>query len=725
MAETGADIDNLLREWAPVSDLLNKIPTKTQNGLFNHEVCLTCVDILPEYIAVGTNLGLVYWYDRKKEDLQRLRCENPNVRITTIKVISTVDYMVACGNCDGQISIFQIPKTHPDTLPESLKPKSKQVERYTVSELHTSAITSLEWSKNGMKLFSGDKNGLIVLTEIDFYMHLSKSVDILNEAYEVVQLSYCQQHLLVSTTYRSIVCKKEDKWKVCQVGKKDRKTLGKLGAVFCRNSLKPKDLVIYCTRPGLRIWISDLQGTVHKTLLFKDLLNKECYEVPLINPITGYAKKLKPLREATFGVLLPFGENLLVTYSSEVIYILDPISLIVIAMISHLRRILSVATCKDEMFILEGERSLLRISFKPEPALSDTTSNAIPTASTFLPLTNSLRDLSNKIQTSSIISALPPLFETATSHEFNVQTDSTTVISAEEALELPPVRKLPTKISLKITDQTHRARNNSSTVSTGFECKDIVRESAKKWEVFDKISEEEFDDHILFKHRRKRRNKLIENDMTTSASSLSSNSSDERDGGQLNRPCLLNVSTVGTLQPDLRSPDSILHDIESKEKILADILNLDKIQFSKFENDKSTECKLLENPLNFTLNSQLLLPIKQTNITLNGSDSKIVEQNKVNDKPTEQPNDVTKNTIGSSHYFQQNTTANFQKAEQKSQNDTMPMSYGPPSGSSNPNSIDPPACLVVPNVWKLQEITINNQDTNETSDNSLCDWEII
>lgn len=35
--------------------------------------------------------------------------------------------MIACGNKDGNITIFQIPKTHPDTLPESLKPKQKQV----------------------------------------------------------------------------------------------------------------------------------------------------------------------------------------------------------------------------------------------------------------------------------------------------------------------------------------------------------------------------------------------------------------------------------------------------------------------------------------------------------------------------------------------------------------------------------------------------------------------
>lgn len=78
--------------------------------------------------------------------------------------------MVACGNSDGYISIFQIPKNYPDSLPENLRPKNKQVERYTVSELHKAAISALEWSKNGMKLFSGDKHGIVVLTEIDFYM---------------------------------------------------------------------------------------------------------------------------------------------------------------------------------------------------------------------------------------------------------------------------------------------------------------------------------------------------------------------------------------------------------------------------------------------------------------------------------------------------------------------------------------------------------------------------
>lgn len=45
-----------------------------------------------------------------------------------------------------------------------------QVERYTVAELHSAPITALEWSTNSQKLFSGDTTGLVVFTEMDFYM---------------------------------------------------------------------------------------------------------------------------------------------------------------------------------------------------------------------------------------------------------------------------------------------------------------------------------------------------------------------------------------------------------------------------------------------------------------------------------------------------------------------------------------------------------------------------
>lgn len=83
MAMPGDDT-KILREWAPLTDLFNKLPTRFQNGIFNQEIQLTCVDILPEFIALGTNVGVVYWYNRRKKDLQRLRCE---VRIYKLVLI--------------------------------------------------------------------------------------------------------------------------------------------------------------------------------------------------------------------------------------------------------------------------------------------------------------------------------------------------------------------------------------------------------------------------------------------------------------------------------------------------------------------------------------------------------------------------------------------------------------------------------------------------------------
>lgn len=64
--------------------------------------------------------------------------------------------------------------------------------------------------------------------QFSFIQHLSKSIEILNEKYEVVQLSYnsSNQLLLVSTLYRTIMCHKstsDNSWRVSQVGNKERK----------------------------------------------------------------------------------------------------------------------------------------------------------------------------------------------------------------------------------------------------------------------------------------------------------------------------------------------------------------------------------------------------------------------------------------------------------------------------------------------------------------------
>lgn len=79
--------------------------------------------------------------------------------------------MIAAGNSNGQVSVFQIQKELPADL-NLVAPctRAKPIERYTIRDLHHSAITCCEWSKNGMKLYSGDRHGVVVLTDVDYQM---------------------------------------------------------------------------------------------------------------------------------------------------------------------------------------------------------------------------------------------------------------------------------------------------------------------------------------------------------------------------------------------------------------------------------------------------------------------------------------------------------------------------------------------------------------------------
>ncbi|CAB3257930.1 unnamed protein product [Arctia plantaginis] len=368
MEVSGGAEEGFVREWAPCSHILNLIPPRIQTGIFSNELYLTCVDAVSEYIALGTNVGLVYWYDRKKGNIQRLRCEASTSSITYVKIVNTVDYMVGAGNAAGQVTVFQIPKEHPENVPDAFKPKvERKVERYTIGDLHKSKITAIEWSKNGMRLFSGDKNGVIIMTEIDFYMHLCKSMEIVNEEHEIVQMSYYQNCLLVSSLYRSIICERRDaRWHVSQLGKKERKSLCALGAVFQYSYARGGPPAAYCARPGLRLWRADTQGNVLQTLLFKEAISNPLTIAELLNP--SQQKHSQTQREYNLGPLYVFREHFLVSHNENVLYILDPRSLTAVAVVDELRRILSVSVNKDEIFVLEGPRSLVRLAHAPEPA---------------------------------------------------------------------------------------------------------------------------------------------------------------------------------------------------------------------------------------------------------------------------------------------------------------------------------------------------------------------
>lgn len=102
-------------------------------------------------------------------------------------------------------------------------------------------------------------------------------------------------------------------------------------------------------------------------------------------------------------------------------------------------------------------------------------------------------------------------------------------------------------------------------------------ETNNKLKILDRISQQDFDDTILYKHRQRKRH----NGSSGSLTSHSSNSSGEQ---ELNiaKPTLMTMSTVGIL-PDLRSPEKIKSDIEDKERMLADLLCFDRVKVSTID----------------------------------------------------------------------------------------------------------------------------------------------
>lgn len=95
--------------------------------------------------------------------------------------------MVAAGTVCGQLNVFQIQKEHPADLDLDMPlTQARPIERYVIGDMHGGAsVRCVRWAKNGMKLFSGDERGAVVLTEFDYQL-----VSVLPRSWGLVE--YCR-----------------------------------------------------------------------------------------------------------------------------------------------------------------------------------------------------------------------------------------------------------------------------------------------------------------------------------------------------------------------------------------------------------------------------------------------------------------------------------------------------------------------------------------------------
>ncbi|BFZ11505.1 hypothetical protein BsWGS_14546 [Bradybaena similaris] len=350
-----------LKEFEKLDLLLSQIPKKAQHGLLmSCDLVLTCIDANSVYIALGTNVGVVFMYSRRDFSMQRLKCASTNDVITCVRLHHGIDDQLAFATAAGDLSVYFIPGVN-----SFLK---RQLQKFEVKDIHRHYVTCLEWSTNGMKLYSGDKNGLVVTTEVDFFEGQCRSSILLVEtSSEIIQLDYKHKLLMVSTRQRSFIVRLDLKCQVIPIGTKDRKILGPFGACFLPGMCKADDARLYAARPGCRLWLADVSGVVVNTHIFTDPLSLAVPEIPLLS-----AGKLQTGQsEFQFGILKCFREKEIVTWSSTALVVLDPEANRVVARQGRLNGIVDVAVVGEtgEMFLLRrhAEARVVRLAGQPEP----------------------------------------------------------------------------------------------------------------------------------------------------------------------------------------------------------------------------------------------------------------------------------------------------------------------------------------------------------------------
>ncbi|XP_027130740.1 tectonin beta-propeller repeat-containing protein 2 isoform X4 [Larimichthys crocea] len=388
---------SFLREFCPLYYLLNAIPAKVQRGFRSVVVYLTALDSSRDFLAVGSSIGMLYLYCRRLTHMNKYSLEGKSDAITAVKLLSCFDDLVAVGTASGRVAVFQ--------LVSPLPGRNKQLRRFDVVGLHKGSITSLAWSTNGMKLFSGDDKGRVVFSSLDLDQGVCKPVLLLEESSGVVQMEYSHQVLLVSTQQRSLLyC--TQKQEVQQLGTKPRKSSGRFGACFLPGLCKQSDLQVFAARPGLRLWRSDIRGQVEDTRLLKPLFNTQIPQFELF-PRPGPIGAYRPA-DRQLGLLTCFlREGWIVSWNEYSIYVLDCLNEGIIGALDSSGDIVSVSCCDNEIFILKGDRDIIRLSDSPEGLASNLSELSVRLSSplttpTILPPTGSV-ETAQPIRTMAII----------------------------------------------------------------------------------------------------------------------------------------------------------------------------------------------------------------------------------------------------------------------------------------------------------------------------------
>ncbi|XP_075568434.1 BLOC-2 complex member HPS5 isoform X2 [Pelecanus crispus] len=317
----------------------------------------TCIAVSKRWLALGSSGGGLNLI-QKDGWKQRLFLTHKEGAISRVACCLHDEDYVAVATSQGLVVVWE--------LNQERRGKPERI--YVSSEHKGRKVTALCWDRAALRVFVGDhvgkvsaikintsKQGKAAATFVMFPVQIITTVDS-----RVVQLDYLDGRLLISSLTRTYLCdtEREKFWKI---GNKERD--GEFGACFFpvgKNSGNQQPL-IYCARPGSRMWEVNFDGEVQSTHQFKQLLSSPPLPVVTLRLDPHYTSSSCSPQSLSFPKLLYLTEHCVMTWTERGIYIFLPQNVEVLLW-SEVKDIQDIAVYKNELFCLHTNGKVVHLS---------------------------------------------------------------------------------------------------------------------------------------------------------------------------------------------------------------------------------------------------------------------------------------------------------------------------------------------------------------------------
>ncbi|XP_078581462.1 BLOC-2 complex member HPS5-like [Branchiostoma floridae x Branchiostoma japonicum] len=337
---------HVLTDLSSMEDLLTPIKTSTR-------IKYTCLSVSRRFISLGATTGGLYLFHREKLKCLQLLANKEGA--ITMVTSAPDDNLVAIATSRGLVVVWEL------NIERRAKP-----ERLRISPEHRgNTVVALQWDDKSSRLFVGDNTGKVSVANVPSSGKAKGFFKVPTELLltadsSVVQMDFANERLMVSTLTRCYLCDtlREKFW---HVGKKPRD--GKFGACFFRTSAGQIP-AIYSARPGSRIWEVDFEGNVLNTHQLKKLLAVP--PVPVVSnrydPRFPPPGATFPAQSLTFSRILMFNNRLLLTWTQQGLYIIDPARVQLVLWTDKFKDIADVRCYKNDMYLFHSDSRVSRLS---------------------------------------------------------------------------------------------------------------------------------------------------------------------------------------------------------------------------------------------------------------------------------------------------------------------------------------------------------------------------